>query len=401
MSSSLPHAELPKESCELGPIIEAFHDQSPITGSTHAFYKYPARFSPQFAAAAIQTFSSPGDVVLDPFMGGGTSIVEATRLGRCAVGSDVNALSVFLARVKTTLLTRRQVEILQFWADGVVPSLRFGDQLDTRRGVTRDTRIRNLHLPQARFVKKLTELALRTVADLPDSATRRFARCALLNAGQWALDGRRISPSLLAYRERVQLTVHRMIDGLEEYAKSLEAIALTPPKLLRSSAEEIHKASAFSYGKKATLVITSPPYPGIHILYHRWQVNGRRETPAPYWITNTRDGRGSAYYNLGDRRNRDANDYFERLAASFGSIRAVMEEGAALVQMLAFAEPGRHLSRYLLALEAAGFEETSPLVVTGGVGGRMWRSVPRRAWHASMKGSTQASREVLLIHRAV
>jgi len=399
--STPAHANLPKAFSELAPVIEAFYNQSPITDSTHDFYKYPARFAPQFSAAANETFSSPGDVVLDPFMGGGTTIVEATRLGRCAVGGDVNALSVFLAQVKTTLLTRRQVDILQFWADGVVPSLRFGDQLVTRHGVTSDPRMRNLHLPQARFVKKLTELALRTVADLPDSATRRFARCALLGAGQWVLDGRQIRPSLVAYRERVQFAVHKMIAGLEEFAKSLEAVTPIAPRLSRSSADEIHKIPAFSSGKKAALVITSPPYPGIHILYHRWQVNGRRETPAPYWITNTRDGRGSAYYNLGDRRNRHADDYFERLAACFRSIRAAMQDRAALVQMLAFADPARHLSRYLSALEEAGFEETSPFAVTGNVGGRMWRLVPRRAWHASINASTQGSREVLLIHRAV
>ena len=36
-----------------------------MRGLTHGFYKYPARFSPVFASAAIRAFTEPGDLVLD------------------------------------------------------------------------------------------------------------------------------------------------------------------------------------------------------------------------------------------------------------------------------------------------------------------------------------------------
>jgi DNA methylase len=57
-----------------------------VCGRTHNFYRYPARFSPRFARAAIQTFTRPGDLVLDPYVGGGTSLVEALAIGRDAIG---------------------------------------------------------------------------------------------------------------------------------------------------------------------------------------------------------------------------------------------------------------------------------------------------------------------------
>jgi len=47
-----------------------------ISGYTHNFYNYPARFSPLFASSAIKHFTKPGDLVFDPFMGGGTTIVR-------------------------------------------------------------------------------------------------------------------------------------------------------------------------------------------------------------------------------------------------------------------------------------------------------------------------------------
>src|SRR5229473_3594350 len=58
-------------------LANAIHDRQPVSGLTHNFYKYPARFSPSFVRQVILSFTEPGDLVLDPFMGAGTSLVEA------------------------------------------------------------------------------------------------------------------------------------------------------------------------------------------------------------------------------------------------------------------------------------------------------------------------------------
>ena len=57
------------------------------------------------------------------------------------------------------------------------------------------------------------------------------------------------------------------------------------------------------------LVLTSPPYPGVHVLYHRWQVDGRKEAPLPFMIANKLDGAGSSYYTMGDRKYRLRRTY--------------------------------------------------------------------------------------------
>src|ERR1700730_1217566 len=84
-------------------LIEAARDCEPVRGLTHGFYKYPARFSPVFARTAIETFTEPGDVVLDPHVGGGTTLVEARASGREAVGVDISSLAEFVANVKCTV----------------------------------------------------------------------------------------------------------------------------------------------------------------------------------------------------------------------------------------------------------------------------------------------------------
>src|SRR5262245_1121835 len=75
---------------------ETLAESTYIDGLTHGFYHYPARFSPGVARAAIQLFTKGGDWVLDPFMGGGTAVVEGLSHGRRMIGVDINPLAHFV-----------------------------------------------------------------------------------------------------------------------------------------------------------------------------------------------------------------------------------------------------------------------------------------------------------------
>lgn len=66
----------------------------------HGFHSYPARMHPLTAQRLIEGLSENGDVVLDPFCGSGTVLVEARRLGRRGRGFDVNPLSRELTWLK-------------------------------------------------------------------------------------------------------------------------------------------------------------------------------------------------------------------------------------------------------------------------------------------------------------
>ncbi len=57
---------------------------------------YRACFKPQLPRFFITRLTDPGDVVFDPFMGRGTTLLEAALLGRDALGNDVNPLSRML-----------------------------------------------------------------------------------------------------------------------------------------------------------------------------------------------------------------------------------------------------------------------------------------------------------------
>jgi len=59
---------------------------------------YRACFKPQLPRFFIDRLSGPGEAVYDPFMGRGTTPVEAALAGRTPVGNDVNPLSLLLTR---------------------------------------------------------------------------------------------------------------------------------------------------------------------------------------------------------------------------------------------------------------------------------------------------------------
>ena len=71
---------------------------------THGFHPYAGRMHPSIARGAINKWSDPGDLVVDPFCGSGTVLVEAMGSGRVAIGIDASPLGIAIAQTRTTLL---------------------------------------------------------------------------------------------------------------------------------------------------------------------------------------------------------------------------------------------------------------------------------------------------------
>lgn len=78
---------------------------------THGYYTYPAKFIPQLAARIINENSQDGDIVIDPFIGSGTTVVEAIVNNRIGIGTDINDIAYLIAKVKTTPI--KTAELLQ------------------------------------------------------------------------------------------------------------------------------------------------------------------------------------------------------------------------------------------------------------------------------------------------
>lgn len=71
---------------------------------THLFHKYPGKFIPHIPRWALKRFLRRNEsaVVLDPFVGSGTTMVEAVLYGQHGIGFDVDPLARLISKVKTT-----------------------------------------------------------------------------------------------------------------------------------------------------------------------------------------------------------------------------------------------------------------------------------------------------------
>ncbi len=85
-----------------------FHSQASGYAS-HNFHAFPAKFPPQLPRMFIEGLTEPDDVVLDPMMGSGTTVVEALLSGRLGMGFDIDPLALRLCTVKVTRLPLDEV----------------------------------------------------------------------------------------------------------------------------------------------------------------------------------------------------------------------------------------------------------------------------------------------------
>ncbi len=371
--------------------------KSYVRGFTHSLYRYPAAAPPELIREIIESHSQPGDLILDPFMGGGTTIVEAVAHGRRALGVDANTLALFVTRAKTTPLSAAA------WA-GMDRWLASRPLRHPRLASERNPRWHGL--PVALRNRVRSGLASLEAIDHPDAA--RMARCCLLRLAQWSIESQGYVahggyvPTLPQMEDKLQRIVFSAREGMAElvaaardhgYLKS----HIVPARRLRvasvwepSSYDAVGETSS-----RVRLVLTSPPYPGVHVLYHRWQVESRRETAAPYWITNTRDGFGASYYTMGSRSALGQENYFRRLSIAFSRIRHIMTRDGLVAQLVAFNNPEIQLPLFLAAMDQAKFELAVPL---RRIQRDMTRDVPNRRWYARDRASG-SGREVLLLHR--
>jgi len=378
-------------------LLRSLQSRKRVSGLTHNFYRYPARFSPEFAREIITRFSNKGDYVLDAFMGSGTSIVEAVANGRSAIGVDINPLAYFVTKVKTTPLSKRDRDKITEWVNGI-DSLQLLEQ-------TSPIDIAELkHIPER--LKHIFINLTRTTDVFEFPRQRNFARCALLRVAQWAIDCRNESPHTDALREQLTKQVKQMLRGLDEFVSTARESGVAKNqitgkrRLYLGSFEGIMNSGKLSeMQSKVRLVITSPPYPGVHVLYHRWQVNSRKETPAPFWFAGLKNGRCEAHYTLGGRSQSGIKSYFIRLREIFESIHPFIHPDALLVQLVAFSNPERQLPAFLESMRLAGYKELQLITALGSE--RPSRLVPNRRWYANIESNQRADNEILVCHRLI
>lgn len=88
-----------------------------VNSHTHGFHKYPAKFIPHIPKWAIAKYlnGNTDKIILDPFCGSGTTLVESILAGYNAIGVDIDPLSAMISKVKTTRVDVSVLKIISTW----------------------------------------------------------------------------------------------------------------------------------------------------------------------------------------------------------------------------------------------------------------------------------------------
>ena len=71
------------------------------TKHVHRLHPYLGKFIPQLVEVFLKEFFKKGDYILDPFMGSGTTLIEANILGMNSAGIEISHFNCLIAEIKT------------------------------------------------------------------------------------------------------------------------------------------------------------------------------------------------------------------------------------------------------------------------------------------------------------
>ncbi|MCY4526574.1 MAG: DNA methyltransferase [Anaerolineaceae bacterium] len=276
-----------------------FHKQ-PTGDATHSFHAFPAKFPPQLARLFIDELTQPSEIVLDPMMGSGTTIVEAFLAERQAKGFDIDPLACLQTRVKTTPLPadelRQQSHALLSRARSALSHDRAGierrlaGRFDSQTGKFVDYWF-------ARETQTELQALLEQIEKVPDAGERIFlslvfsatiitksggvslafdlahtrphrAKRVLDPAGKVILDNTAAVPE-----HRARFLTKTLKSPLDEFQRRLESnvqgLKSLPTSLPRPRVEEGDAGRLPLTDESVDLIVTSPPYASNAIDYMR------------------------------------------------------------------------------------------------------------------------------------
>ena len=381
-------------------IITSARDQSRVRGFTHRFYTYPAGFSPVFVEAAIKNLTKKNDLVLDPFMGGGTTVVEALRTNRKVIGIDLNPIAAFVTRVKTAKLSEKNINKIESWAylmsETLDYKLKKNDKFTEKAlSLINFKGLGKKEIFNLKTIIKGSSFYLQRLKKIKNKKENDFLRLLLLRCLHSTLHDKRPIADFHVFKAKIRSNSLDMLGGMNDLDKYL-VNSRNKFKLYNKCSSKTHKVKELK-SKKAKLVVTSPPYPGINIPYARWQIHGRRNTTLPYLVLGFDIPENKSIFNFQNPRNTNLNIYFNTMKKIFSALRKISSKKSIVLQLVAFNREKGVFKKYLKTMNECGFKEVNLKPK-----GHVWRKVPSRSWQARyVKGDIPTANEVLLAHKII
>ena len=260
----------------LGPLLEralTIPEEPGYTG-THAFHPYPGRFHPLLPRTVLPEITQPGERVFDPFMGGGTTLVEAMCLGRNAAGNDLNPIAGLVAKERTRLRTPAKAD----WVK--TETLRIAGQVEALRQEKNPPRLagpRFAELSPHYAPHLMAELVqwIRLIEKLPRNEVQETLKAVFSSSVVKFSNQRSDTESSQRPVNFPKGAISRfMVEKCEELLRAQVELAQIVPrktKPVRLFNEDARMMPSLRW-EVTKIILTSPPYPGTYDYHQHHQM---------------------------------------------------------------------------------------------------------------------------------
>jgi len=254
-------------------LIESFHslriDESwtfenlkprDTTYLTHSYHRYPTKFIPQLVNRIINENSKKHELICDPFVGCGTTLLEGLLTQRYTIGLDINPVAQLISATKITPIQPQELQR---------SIRRFFTKLNTQNG---DSNCFPNQIEKIKFwfdektTKELSNI-LSVINEIEDEKIRNFFKCAfshiLKNCSKWNMDSLKPIRAINKKIPNPTKILKRHINYMKKRNNELynilpEKIRKNIEKYVLVYCQDCREIPAEN--EQISLIVTSPPY---------------------------------------------------------------------------------------------------------------------------------------------
>lgn len=235
----------------------------------HSFHRYYGKLIPAIPQAYIRKFTQEGDLVFDPFVGSGTTALEARANNRNFIGVEVNPLSVLISRAKTNTYDKETLNKLYEFIEKYIYNNDISvDEKDLPFVINRDHWFKEEVQKDLILIEKAIEesLKLDVVNDKKIYSDFLYGVLSAIVKLVSNADTRHVFPGVSKRVRQLELEGKNNKDAKASFLRGLRKRindALEIPdtdsdiKIYESDITEIDLSD---YDKKVDLIVTNPPY---------------------------------------------------------------------------------------------------------------------------------------------
>lgn len=243
---------------------------------THNFHSYPAKFVPQIPNYFITKLTSEKDVVLDPFVGCGTTMVECKLLNRNGIGVDLNPIATLVSSAKVNELSEDEITEINIILNRIRDSIKLflennNLKLNIPEFYNRD------HWFQSNVQKELT-IIINEINKIKNDHISIFLKTAfssiIVTVSNQESDTRYAAKNKSIDNFQTYTTFEKKVKSMLVRIKEFNLKSTKSEiKIYNKDARELH----FISDNSVDLVVTSPPYANTYdyYLYHKLRM---------YWL---------------------------------------------------------------------------------------------------------------------